>query len=95
MTVNLEDIRGKEAGDDFTPSRPIRHAVKAHSLAAEKDAPGPPERGLTRLKEMRVTAQFHLNGPGGSDWYLASERGKGTRHEGTVENPNATLTVSA
>jgi aminoglycoside phosphotransferase (APT) family kinase protein/putative sterol carrier protein len=58
-------------------------------------APGAPKREMTRIEEVTVTVQFHLTGPGGSDWYLVSDRGKGTRHKGTVENPNATLTVSA
>ena len=58
-------------------------------------APGAPSRETTRIEEVTVAVQFHLTGPGGSDWYLVSDRGKGTRHEGTVENPNATLTVSA
>jgi aminoglycoside phosphotransferase (APT) family kinase protein/putative sterol carrier protein len=57
-------------------------------------APGAPKRETTKVEEVRVTVQFHLTGPGGSDWYLVSDRGKGMRHEGTVENPNATLTVS-
>lgn len=42
-----------------------------------------------------MAVQFHLTGPGGSDWYVVSDKGKGTRHEGTVENPDATLTASA
>ena len=57
--------------------------------------PGLPERELTRLEEVRVTVQFHLTGPGGSDWYLVSDKGKASRHEGTVENPNVTMTISA
>lgn len=96
MTGNLENMQGKEAGDDFTAGGPIRNAVKAHSLAAEKDAPGPPERKLTRLKEVRVrvTVQFHLTVPGGSDWYLVSDEGKASRHEGTVANQKVTMTIS-
>ncbi len=42
-----------------------------------------------------MTAQFHLTGPGGRDWYLVSDKGEVTAHDGTVENPNVTLTVSA
>jgi len=58
-------------------------------------APGPPERQLTRIEDVTVTVQFHLTGPGGSDWYIVSDKGKGSRHEGTVENPNVTMTISA
>lgn len=50
---------------------------------------------MTRIEEMTVRVQFHLTGPGGYDWYLVSEKGKGTRHEGTVHNPDVTLTASA
>lgn len=42
-----------------------------------------------------MTVQFHLTGPGGSDWYLVSDKGKASRHEGTAENPNVTVTISA
>ena len=58
-------------------------------------APGTTKRETTRIEDVTVSIQFHLTGPGGSDWYLVSDRGKGTRYEGTVENPDATLTVSA
>jgi len=58
--------------------------------------PGPiREVTVTRLEETTVTAQFHLTGIGGRDWYLVSDKGEVTVHEGTVENPNVTLTVSA
>jgi len=58
-------------------------------------APGEAKRETTRIEDVTVSVQFHLTGPGGSDWYLVSDRGKGTRSEGTAENPDATLTVSA
>jgi len=58
-------------------------------------APGAPTRETTRIEDVTVSVQFHITGPGGSDWYLVSDRGKGTRYGGTVDNPDATLTVSA
>lgn len=58
-------------------------------------APGEARRETTRIEDVTVSVQFHLTGPGGSDWYLVSDRGKGTRYEGVVENPDASLTVSA
>ena len=58
-------------------------------------APGAPQRQTTRLEEVTVTVQFHLTGPGGGDWYVVSERGEATRHEGIVPDPDCTLTVSA
>jgi aminoglycoside phosphotransferase (APT) family kinase protein/putative sterol carrier protein len=57
--------------------------------------PGGPKREVTIIEEVTVTVQLHLTGPGGSDWYLISDKGKGTRHEGTVQNPKATCTASA
>ncbi len=44
---------------------------------------------------MTVTVQFRLTGPGGSDWYLVCDKGKATKFEGCVENPNCGLVVSA
>jgi aminoglycoside phosphotransferase (APT) family kinase protein/putative sterol carrier protein len=58
-------------------------------------APGAPTRQTTRVEEVTVTVQFHLTGDGGCDWYAVCEKGTATRHEGVVENPNCTLTVSA
>lgn len=65
-------------------------------LASQLDLPPPGPSGVpTSLEEVTVAAQFYLTGPGGRDWYLVSDRGKVTVHEGTVENPNVALTVSA
>lgn len=58
-------------------------------------SPGEPPRETFRIEDVTVSVQFHLTGPGGGDWYLISEKGKGTRHDGTVENPNTTLTILA
>jgi len=66
-------------------------------IAALLDLPasGAPARQTTRVEEVTVSVQFHLTGPGGSDWYAVCRKGTATRHEGTVEDPNCTLTVSA
>jgi len=45
-----------------------------------------------RLKYLSV--QFHFTGPTGYDWYLISDKGKGTRYNGTVDNPDCTITVA-
>jgi len=68
-----------------------------HRLASLLDlpAPGPRRRQLTRIEEVTVTVQYHLTGPGGGDWYVLCDKGKASRHEGNVESPNVTLTVSA
>lgn len=57
--------------------------------------PGPPPSRITRIEDVTVTVQLHLTGPGGSDWYLVADHGKGTRYEGTADNPDVTVTVSA
>ena len=58
-------------------------------------APGAPARQTTRVEDITVTVQFHLTGEGGCDWYAVCKEGRATRREGTVENPNCTLTASA
>ena len=58
-------------------------------------APGEATRETTRIEDVTVSVQFHITGPGGGDWYLVSDRGQGTRYGGAVDNPDATLTVSA
>ena len=58
-------------------------------------APGAPLREITKINDVTVTVQFYFTGPGGGDWYLVCDKGKASRHEGTVENPNATMTISA
>jgi aminoglycoside phosphotransferase (APT) family kinase protein/putative sterol carrier protein len=53
------------------------------------------KRETTRIEDITVTAQFHLTGPGGGDWYVLCDKGKATRHEGTAETPNVTMAASA
>ena len=58
-------------------------------------APGGPAREMTDLQQVTVVVQVHLTGPKGSDWYVISDKGAASRHEGTTDNPNATVTASA
>jgi len=58
-------------------------------------APGAPPRKTTKVEEVTATVQFHLTGPGGSNWYLLCEKGRGTRYDGTAANPSCTLITSA
>ena len=46
------------------------------------------------MGKVTATIQFHIIGPGGGDWYVVAEKGKGSRHDGLAENPNATLIAS-
>jgi aminoglycoside phosphotransferase (APT) family kinase protein len=57
-------------------------------------APGPALRETTDVGKVTATIQFHIIGPGGGDWYVVAEKGKGSRHDGLAENPNATLIAS-
>lgn len=50
---------------------------------------------MTRVSEVTVRVQFHLTGAGGSDWYVVAEKGQATRHDGTVDTPDVTVTISA
>ena len=57
-------------------------------------SPGEKKQEVTDINQVTVTVQFHFSGAGGGDFYLISDRGKGTRHEGIAENPNCTMKVS-
>jgi putative sterol carrier protein len=58
-------------------------------------APAAPARQVTKVEEVSVTVQIRLTGPGGCDWYLVCDKGKATKFEGCVENPNCAMIVSA
>ncbi|MBW1852859.1 MAG: phosphotransferase [Deltaproteobacteria bacterium] len=57
-------------------------------------APGAKKKEAYDLSKDVLSVQIHFTGPGGYDWYIVSDKGKATRYEGTVENPNCTITVS-
>ncbi len=57
-------------------------------------APGAQARQVTKVEEVSVTVQFHLTGPGGSDWYLVCDKGKATKFDGCVKHPNCAMIVS-
>jgi len=78
--------------EDFERDNPCTQRLAS---LLDLPAPGGPKREVTKIEEVTVAVQLHLTGPGGSDWYLVSDKGKGTRYEGIVENPDATCTASA
>jgi putative sterol carrier protein len=78
--------------EDFARDNPCTQRLAS---LLDLPAPGGPKREMTNIEEVTVRVQLHLTGPKGSDWYVISDKGVGTRHEGTVENPDATLTVTA
>ena len=57
-------------------------------------SPGKKKQETTDINQVTVTVQFHFTGPGGSDFYLISEKGTGTRLDGVAENPDSTIRVS-
>jgi len=57
-------------------------------------APGAKKEQTLDISKDTVSVQIHFTGPGGYDWYIVSDKGKATRSEGTIENPNCTITVS-
>lgn len=88
----MEELGMQRSAPDFSTNN-----VCTQRLAALLDlsAPGQTRRQMTDIKKVTVRIQFHLTGPGGSDWYLVSEGGDGTRYPGVVENPDVTVTASA
>jgi len=79
------------------PGDATEHNTVGHQRLAtllNLPAPGAPARQTTRVEEVSVTVQFRLTGPGGSDWYLVCDKGKATKFQGLVENPNCGLVVS-
>ncbi|MCP4605319.1 MAG: SCP2 sterol-binding domain-containing protein [Proteobacteria bacterium] len=56
--------------------------------------PGEKQEVITNINDVTVSVQFHFTGPGGSDWYLVSDKGTGTRYEGIVDTPNCTIKAS-
>ncbi len=73
------------------------NTVGHQRLAALLDLapPSTPQRQVTNVEQIKVTVQFRMTGPGGSDWYLVCDRGKATKFEGLAENPECGLVVSA
>ncbi|MBM3133034.1 MAG: hypothetical protein FJZ95_08395, partial [Chloroflexi bacterium] len=57
--------------------------------------PGAATAEVRRIEDVMAVVQFRLTGPSGRDWYLVSDKGKVTRHNGVAPNPDATVTASA
>ena len=57
--------------------------------------PAAPQRQVTNVDQMTVTVQFHMTGPGGSDWYLVCDKGKAAKFDGCAPKADCGLVVSA
>ncbi len=95
--ITLRVARNMEAAGLSVASTDMEtNNVCTQRLAALLDLPPPgTARAVTHVERVTARVQFHLTGPGGVDWYLAVDDGHGTRHAGTVANPDTTLTVAA
>jgi hypothetical protein len=51
-------------------------------------------RPMTNLKEITVAMQFHITGSNAKDWYMISDKGNVSVHDGIAEDPGVTVTVS-
>jgi putative sterol carrier protein len=58
------------------------------------DPPGGRKR-FTNIHESRVTIQFHLTGRSGHDWFIISDRGTSSGHEGRVNDPTCVVRANA
>ncbi len=57
-------------------------------------SPGEKKQQTADLSQVKVSVQFHFTGDEGLDWYLISDKGRGTRHPGVLPDPTCTITVS-
>lgn len=88
----------KQMGVDLPAEDAEINNVCTQRLAELLDLEPPGERQrreTTNLEDITATVQFHLTGPGGSDWYIVSDKGKASRHAGAAKSPNVTMTASA
>ena len=88
---NLKKMGISQPGDATEYNTPSHQR-----LASLLNLPAPAApRKIVKLEEITATLQFHLTGPKGGDWYLIYDKGRVTRHGGTVVNPTCTLIASA
>jgi len=75
----------------------IRDNLATRRLSLLLDLPTPVSKKTDAkgIGDITVFIQFHMTGPNGYDWYLISDKGKGTRHDGIVDNPTCTVTATA
>jgi len=71
---------------------PTQHLARL--LGLPSPGPDPYAEAKVDINQLTVTVQFHFTGPDGYDWYLLSDKGKASRHEGCTENPGCTIKVS-
>jgi aminoglycoside phosphotransferase (APT) family kinase protein len=74
----------------------ILNNVCTQRLSELLDLPSPGEKReqTADLNQVIVSVQLHFTGVEGYDWHLISDKGRGERHPGVLENPTCSITVS-
>jgi len=63
------------------------------AMLLDLDPPAPMKKEK-KIDEITLAAQIRFTGPSGFDWYIVSDRGMCERHEGLMDNPDCTMSVS-
>jgi aminoglycoside phosphotransferase (APT) family kinase protein/putative sterol carrier protein len=58
-------------------------------------APGASKKKAAKNEALSGTVQFHITGPGGEEWFIVVDKGEAVRHEGSADNPDVRITVTA
>jgi aminoglycoside phosphotransferase (APT) family kinase protein/putative sterol carrier protein len=88
---NLRQMGVNILADDAELNNPFTQRIAS---LLDLPAPGRKKEAM-KVEEMKATLQVHLTGPGARDFHMVSDHGKLTTYEGTAENPEVTLTLSA
>ncbi len=87
----------QKMGIDLPGDDPIMDNMCTRKLAEllGLPAPGKARAKVSRVEDIKGSVQFNLTGDGGGNWYILIDKGDATRLKGTVDSPDATITVSA
>jgi aminoglycoside phosphotransferase (APT) family kinase protein/putative sterol carrier protein len=93
VATRLEAIGATIPSPDFATNN-----VPTQALARLLDLPPPGEAHMSttlgsRDADAPVRLQFNLSGVDDGDWYVVIHKGEGTRHDGVVDAPDATLSA--
>ncbi len=89
-------LKFKELGISLLDEDMVHNNVCTQRLAELLDlpSPGPKMHESARIEDSKVTLQFHFTGEDSSDWYIVSDKGEASRHDGVIDNPSCVVTVS-
>src|SRR5262245_5051912 len=91
VAIRMRAIGASLPSDDWESNN-----VCTQALARLLVLPPPGEERLTtrvgrRHADTPARLQFRLSGPGGGDWYVLVRDQVGTRHDGLIDDPDATM----